>query len=231
MKKSQFLSFICVSLGLLVLGTMLFFPTDALAVVGSVKAGGLSMTAGMAMVGLVSLANLDGSSEGAPNPGGTRKLFIIHAKDVVGVWPKQADITAGEIAVGPTLVTGKAFAEYTFPDGTFDLGDALDGDPGFQSFKHMASFMLAGHNKTIVAEVLKHLNAGSIIIGQMNDDTYSVVGSSDNPIYVKSGFTSGKKGNDKRAYSFKGEQDGFMWGLTPLKPSVATALALLPLPV
>ncbi|MDQ1089002.1 hypothetical protein [Siphonobacter sp. SORGH_AS_1065] len=175
----------------------------------------------------VSLVDLDGSSEGSPNPGGTRNLLIIARKDIVGVWPKEGDIVDGEIVNPPVLVDGKKFAEYEFPDGTFKLGDSASGDPGFMSYKHTIEFMLAGFNKKIVNEMRKHLNTPSVVIGELNDGVFGVAGASDNGLYVKSDFTSGGKGNDKRGYTVKGEQDGFMWGIVPLKPSVATALPLL----
>lgn len=208
---------------------LVMFPADVAAAASEFQAKGLVFTASIGMVGLVSLANLDADSEGEANPGGTRKLLIIHAKDVVGVWPKKSDIVNGEIINPPVLIDGAGFAEYNFPDSTFDLMDAQEGDPGFQSFKHSAGFMFAGYSKKVVAEVLKHLNAGSIIIGQLNDDVFAVAGSSDNAIYVKSSFSSGKKGSDKRGYTFKGEQDGFMWGVTPLKETVVATLELLPI--
>ncbi|MDR6195184.1 hypothetical protein [Siphonobacter sp. SORGH_AS_0500] len=189
--------------------------------------------AGGVMTGLafVSLVNIDGSSEGQPNPGGTRNLYIIARKDFDGVWPKAADIVDGEITVAPKLFAGKKFAEYEFPDGTFELADDGGGDPGFQSYKHTADFMLAGFDKKLVAELRKHLNTASVIIGELNDGQLAVIGSSDNGIYLKPSFKSGKKGNDKRGYTIKGEQDGFMWGVMPLKAEIAAALPLLSAPV
>jgi hypothetical protein len=176
----------------------------------------------------VSFANLNGTSYQKPNPGGTRKLLIALSKDIDGVWPKQADIVDGEIATGPTMKTGKKWAEYQFPDGTFDMGDDGGGDPGFQSFKHTIEFMIAGMGPLIQKEILKHLNAGSVVIGELNDNQYYVAGTSDNPLYIKPTGKIGKKGNDKRGYTLKGDQDGFMWPLTPLKSTVATALVLIP---
>jgi hypothetical protein len=59
----------------------------------------------------------------------------------------------------------------------------------------------------------------------MNDGTYVVVGTSDNPIFVKQAFKGGKKGNDKRGFTVKGEQDGYVWDVLPLATAqVATLL-------
>ncbi|SFD47256.1 hypothetical protein SAMN05216167_105149 [Spirosoma endophyticum] len=177
--------------------------------------------------GVVSFANLDASSYEKPNPGGFRRLLIIKSKDIDGVWPKLADITAGEIVEAPEFVTGAKLAEYSFPDGSFDLTDASDGDPGFQSFKHAGTFMMAGFGKALTAEIMKHLNAGCILIGEMNDNQFAVAGTSDNPLYVKTAFSSGKKGAEKRGYTCKAEQDGFMFGVTPLKAEIAAQLPLI----
>ncbi|MBO9640167.1 MAG: hypothetical protein J7576_18500 [Siphonobacter aquaeclarae] len=216
------------ALALLVFAVAVIIPQEVLSAVltadvASVLDPGTVFT-GMAVV---SLANLDGSSEGVANPGGTRSLYIISKNDVSGVWPKAADVTTGEITVLPTMVTGKKFAEYKFPDGTFELGDEKSGEPGYQAYKHTVGFSQAGFSKSLIAELQKHLNAGSIVIAQLNDSVLAVAGSSDNPIYLKSNFKSGKKGNDKRGYDLKGEQDGFMWGILPLSSTIASTLPLL----
>jgi hypothetical protein len=218
MKRNEIFSFLLAALAFaigVILPTEVFsaLHTDPLVVVG---------------MATVSLANLNGSSYQKPNPGGTRTLLLALSKDISGVWPKSANIVGGELTTGPTMKTDKKWAEYEFPDGTFNLSDDGSGDPGFQSFKHTVEFMIAGFAKDIQVEIMKHLNAGSVIIGELNDGQYFVAGSSDNPIFIKPSGTSGKKGNDKRGYTMKGEQDGFMWPLTPLSTSVATALVLLP---
>ncbi|RCR69425.1 hypothetical protein [Larkinella punicea] len=179
------------------------------------------------MVGLVSLANIDATSYQKPNPGGIRTLYVALRKDIVGIWPKAVDIVGGEIQTGPVMVTGKKWAEYEFPDGTCSLDDDAAGDPGFQSYKHSLDLMMAGFSKELAAEILKHLNAGCVVILEHNDGQHVVGGSSDNPIFIKPGFKSGKKGADKRGYTLKGEQDGFMWGILPLKETAVTALELL----
>ncbi|QHV97958.1 hypothetical protein [Spirosoma endbachense] len=228
MKTSKFLYLLGVAIALFI---AVVLPNEVAAMVQDVNVHDLTVqTPTLGLTALVSLANIDGSSEGSPNPGGMRKLYIIHAKDIVGVWPKLGDIVDGEITILPELVEDAGLAEYAFPDGTFSVTDATDGDPGYMSNKHMVGFNLAGFRKELTKEIQKHLNAGSVVIGQMNDDQYVVAGSSDNAIYIKSAFSSGGKGSDKRGYTCKGEQDGFMWGVTPLKTSLVATLPLLPLP-
>lgn len=213
---------------------MIVFPDQTLAAVAS--ADSLPFLSDFhapdgVMLGLVSvapLANLDGTSYQEPNPGGIRRLYLVLKRDIVGVWPKLADLATGEITVAPMLAANKTFAEYEFAPDTCSLDDDDSGDPGFMSYKHTLGFMIAGISKVKVAEIKKHLNAGCVAVAEMNDGQYVVGGSSDNPINLKKGFKSGAKGSDKRGYTFKGEQDGFMWGITPLAASVVTALALSP---
>lgn len=180
---------------------------------------------------VVSFDNADGSCFQTPNPGGIRNVYVGLAKDIAGVWPKVADITAGEIQVLPTMVTGKKFATYECPDSTVDIMSQYAGDAGYGSFKHMINFSLAGYSKKIIAELSKHRNAGSVFIVEQNDGQFTVIGSSDNPIYLKSDFKTGKKGSDKRGFDLKGDQDGFMFDACPLLPSLVATIPLIPVVV
>ncbi len=177
---------------------------------------------------VISFANIDGSSFQTPNPGGIRQLFVAIAKDIVGVWPNyKTDVSAGEITTLPVMKTGKKFAKYECPDGTVEVNSDDGGDPGYQSSKHMINFATAGFSKALTAELAKHKNAGSIYIVEQNDGQYCVVGSTDNPIFLKKSFKSGKKGNDKRGFESKGEADGFMFDILPLDPTLIEDLEIL----
>jgi hypothetical protein len=194
-------------------------PTELMAHLSPALGGGVAMAVA------VNFANLDGTSHQVGNPGGTRQLLVVLANMVTGIWPKRADITAGEITTVPTLINTEKFAKYECPDGTIEVSSEKQGDPGFQSYKHAIEFMLAGFSKSIQGELDKYMNAGAIFVVEMNDGTYLVVGSSDNPIFVKQAFKGGKKGNDKRGFTVKGEQDGYVWDVLPLATDqVATLL-------
>jgi hypothetical protein len=177
---------------------------------------------------VVSFANIDGSCSQTPNPGGARHLLVALAKDIVGAWPKPADITAGEITTLPTMVSGKKFSMYEFPNQTCDIMSQSTGDPGYAGFSHSVNFSLAGYSAVLVDELSKHRNAGSVFIVEQNDGQYCVVGCSDRPIFLKSDFKTGKKGADKRGFDLKGTQDGLMFDITPLK---ATLVATIPVNV
>lgn len=176
----------------------------------------------------VNFANLNATSEQEGNPGGIRTLLVAEKRFIDGVWPKKADITAGEITTLPTMVDTAKFAAYECPDGTVEISSEKQGDPGFQSYKHSIEFMFAGFSKEIQAELAKNMNAGSVYILEMNGGQYVVVGSSDNPIFVKQSFKGGKKGNDKRGFTLKGEQDGFMWDILPLKDTLIATIPIQP---
>lgn len=176
----------------------------------------------------VNFANLNATSEQEGNPGGIRTLLVAEKRFIDGVWPKKADTVTGEITTLPTMVATAKFAVYECPDGTMEVSSEKQGDPGFQSYKHNIEFMFAGFSKTIQAELAKTLNAGSVYIVEMNDGQYVVVGSSDNPLFTKQSFKGGKKGGDKRGFTLKGEQDGFMWDILPLQPALVATLPIQP---
>lgn len=179
------------------------------------------------MAAVVSFANQDGACFQQPNPGGIRNVYVVLCRDIQGVYPKVSDITDGEITALPIMVTGKKFAKYECPDATVDIMSQSSGDPGYASFRHAINFSLAGYSKELVVELSKHRNAGSVFIVEQNDGQYTVVGSSDNAIFLKSEFKTGKKGADKRGFDLKGEQDGFMFDMCPLKPELVATLPLL----
>lgn len=210
-----------VLMALAVFAVAVVLPNEILAhVAPSVGSGGLVLGA------VLNFATLDATSHQIGNPGGNRTLLAILAKSITGVWPKKADITAGEITASPTLVGTAKWAKYDCPDGTVEIMSEKQGDPGFQSFKHAIEFMFSGYSKEIQLELSKYMNAGAVFVLEQNDGSYCVCGSSDNPIFVKQSFKGGKKGSDKRGFTMKGEQDGFIWDLLPLADAQVTALVI-----
>ena len=199
-------------------------PTELIAHFFAPEMGGVVV--GMAAV--VNFANLDGQSYQEANPGGLRKVYMIASRLITGIWPNKTVITAGEITALPTLVATNKFAVYDFPDGKASVDSDQSGEPGFQSYKHSAELMIAGFSKGLQAEMQKHLNAGTVMVVEMNDGQLVVIGASDNPIFFKKSFKGGKKGNDPRGFTLKGEQDGFMWDLLPLSSTIAATLPVYP---
>ncbi|TDB66828.1 hypothetical protein [Arundinibacter roseus] len=211
-----------VLVALAVFAVAVVLPNEVLAhVLGDPAASGLVLGA------VLNFATLDATSHQTGNPGGTRQLLVALAKSITGVWPKRSDITGGEITSVPTLdPEATKWARYECPDGTIEVSSEKQGDPGFQSYKHAIEFMFSGFSKAIQAELEKYMNAGAVFIVEMNDGTYAVVGSSDNAIFVKQAFKGGKKGNDKRGFTMKGEQDGFVWDILPLATAQVAELEI-----
>ncbi|OIN61182.1 hypothetical protein [Arsenicibacter rosenii] len=181
---------------------------------------------------LVNFASIDAQSYQEANPGGIRRVLIMLSRKFANPWPTLAGIDAdNEVTVAPVLKNAQdKWAEYLFPDGTASLDSDGGGDPGYQSFKHVAELALAGLSKDVRAEIKKHKNAGCVIVMEMKDGQFLVAGSSDDPIFLKSSFKGGKKGNDKRGFTLKGDVDGMMWDLAVLPAALVEDLAIDPVP-
>lgn len=159
---------------------------------------------------LGSLAGVDGECFQQSNVSGVRTVLVVLKKDVVGNYPldTQIDTTAQELTALPTLVATKKWSQFKFPQGTADHKCDSAGDLGYQSFKHSVEFSLAGKSQAVRAEMAKFLNAGALFLIEEKDGSYTLRGSTDDPIVVQRSYASGKGGNDKRGYVAKGEADG-----------------------
>lgn len=178
----------------------------------------------------VSTASVDAQCFQGSNPGGVRNVFAILSRDIEGNWPNINTIdVAGMVETLPTLKTGKKFSQYLFPDGTAEFSFDGGGDPSYQSYKHMLEFALAGSSDKVRAEIRKFLNAGGVFLVEDKEGNYVVLGCSEDPIYLKASFKSGKKGNDKRGYTVKGEVDGLMWEQVFLSPDLLEDLEFNPI--
>ena len=180
---------------------------------------------------IVSLASVDAQNFQQSNPGGVRNVYAIISRQITGVWPNEDIIDAnGLITELPTLVTGAKWSQYLTPDGTAEFSFDGGGDPSYQSYKHMIELALAGSSSAVRKEVKKFLNAGGVFLIEDKSGNFVVLGNSDDPIYIKSTFKSGKKGNDKRGYTLKGEVDGMMWEQVFLTPALVADLEFNALP-
>lgn len=173
-----------------------------------------------------SLGAVDATCFQQANPGGGRNLYVALARDLVGNYPlpSHMSVDGTELTALPTLVATKKFSQYLFPDGTLDYGVDDGGDPSFQSYKHTIEFMLAGMSKALRAEMVKFINAGCVFIVENKDGELIFIGSTDDPIFLKRSFKLGKKGNDKRGYTLKGEVDGLTFGVLTLQSTLVSTL-------
>lgn len=170
------------------------------------------------MVNFSSIA-ADSTQEG--NPAGARLITRIPAKVFTSPWPVQTDIVNGEIATAPTVMFG--WAVYQVPPNTIDFSDEQIGEPGYHNYKQSIEFQMAGLSKELQAEMAKDINVGSVYVVMANDNQWFVVGTSKKPIFTKNSGKIGKKGSDQRGKTLKGEEEGYMWGILPLKQSVGSA--------
>ena len=174
-----------------------------------------------------SLASVDATCFQNGNPPGLRKVFGVISKDIQGSWPNVDILDANSINVTeiPTMVTDKKFAQFVFPDGTAETSFDKEGDPGYQTDKHGIEFALAGSSDAVRAEVRKFLNAGGVFLVEEKDGTYSIVGSSDDPVYITHSFRSGKGGTDKKGYTLTGTVDGMAWGQLKITKALVETMA------
>lgn len=180
---------------------------------------------------VIALASVDAQNFQQSNPGGVRNVYAIISRQVTGVWPNESVIDEnGFITVLPTLASGAKWSQYLFPDGTADFNFDGGNDPSYQSYKHMVELALAGSKDAVRKEIKKYLNAGVIFLIEDKSGNFVVLGSSDDPIFIKPSFKSGKKGSDKRGYTLKGEVDGMMWEQVFLTPSLVATLQFNALP-
>lgn len=181
---------------------------------------------------VIALATIDAQNFQISNPGGVRNVYAILSRQITGIWPNESLIDGeGLVTALPTLVVGAKWSQYLFPDGTAEFSFDGGGDPAYQSYKHMIEFALAGSSDNVRKEVSKYLNAGGIFLIEDKSGNFVVLGNSDDPIYLKPSFKSGKKGNDKRGYTLKGEVDGMMWEQVFLTPALIATLEFNALPI
>jgi hypothetical protein len=129
----------------------------------------------------------------------------------------------GATVAGLPAATAK-FVEYVFPIGTCSIDSEVSGDPSFMTYNHVVDLIMGGFSKPVRIEMRKLLNAGAVIIGKMKGGQYVVAGSSDDPIFLKASFKSGKKGGDKRAYTIKGNSDGMGFDLPVISETLIAQL-------
>ncbi|OJW76339.1 hypothetical protein [Spirosoma sp. 48-14] len=172
---------------------------------------------------LATLAAIPRTAQQLANPGGGRRLFLMPTDQFTAEWPKRADIVGGESAVAPTLATGipvPTFVEVQVSDNSLKIDQALKGATGYQSWEQSLDVKIAGYNKEQVAAIDKLLNTECVAVVILTDGKRVVVGSSFLGIQFEITHTSGAKGSDRREWTLKAKQDGYMFGYVPLADSV-----------
>jgi len=178
---------------------------------------------------LGALTAINRPAQGKANPGGGRRLYIAPVDGFSTDWPKEADITAGEItmappltvgSVGPPVVIAGAFVELQVSDNSLKLDEAMKGAVGYQSWEQAIEVKIAGYTKEQVAAIEKLLNQEVVAVVAQADGTRVVVGTVAIGQQFEIMHTTGAKGGDRREWTLKAKQDGYMHGYLPLATTV-----------
>lgn len=175
---------------------------------------------------MTNFSSISAKSGQKGNPGGASKVAVILASIFTANWPVTADVTAGEITGSPVpkLPLNHEIAVYNVPKNTISVGSSNSGNSGFQSFTHNVTLKMAGYDKSVFAELAKHVNADCVFLVELADGTWVVAGSSAKGITLTNSTTSGTSGSDERGTTLEGEETGYAIPALPLATSVVTAL-------
>ncbi|UHG93369.1 hypothetical protein [Spirosoma oryzicola] len=167
--------------------------------------------------------------QGVANPGGGRRLFLAPVDGISGEWPKKADIIEGELTVAPTMtaavvgppaIPAGAFIEVSVSDNSLKTDGALKGPTGYQSWEQSLEVKIAGFTKAQCAAIDKLLNQEVVAVVTMTDGQRAVLGSNFLGLQFEITHTSGAKGSDRREWTLKAKQDGYMFNYPILAASV-----------
>ncbi|KAB7728003.1 hypothetical protein F5984_19810 [Rudanella paleaurantiibacter] len=170
--------------------------------------------------------------QGVANPGGGRRLFLIGVDQITADWPLESQVVDGEITapptlaaaqVGPPAVPAGAFVEVDVSDNSLKLDQSMKGSVGYQSWEQSIEVKIAGYTKEQVAAVEKLLNQEVVAVVIQADGTRVVVGTVAIGQQFEVMHTTGAKGSDRREWTLKSKQDGYMHGYLPLAANVIIA--------
>ncbi len=175
-----------------------------------------------AFVSFVGLGNI---AEQLPNPPGVRRVGVIAVADLdpdTIDWPMLSEISADmEVTTALPVAVGKTVVIIEPADNSCEITTESQGMRYYQSYKNGIVFDVAGWSKEQKKELKKFVNTGCIFFAETHDGMIQVVGSKLNPIVLAQKAATGKKGGDKRGYSFTGDNDSFMFE-PPIYPATLT---------
>lgn len=190
---------------------------------------GLSLVSSDGMMAFGALAAINRGGNGVPNPGGGRRLFLVPIDQLTGEWPKRSDIVGGEIttvppltvaSAGPPAVLAGAFVEVAVSDNSLKLDESMKGAVGYQSWEQGIEVKIAGFTKDQVVGIEKLLNQEVVCMALLNDGQRVIIGTSLNGQQFEIMHSTGAKGGDRREWTLKSKQDGYMFGYQPLAATV-----------
>ncbi|MCX6216556.1 hypothetical protein [Spirosoma sp.] len=174
-------------------------------------------------VAFTTLASIPRTKQQTINPGGGRKLFLMATDNFAEEWPKKADIVDGEITAAPSFVTGgtaPVFVEVQVSDNSLKQDGALKGASGYQSWEQSLEVKIAGFTKEQCDAIEKLINTEVVAVCILNDGVRTVSGTSLLGLQFEITHTTGAKGSDRREWTLKAKQDGFMHNYMPIADTV-----------
>jgi hypothetical protein len=164
-------------------------------------------------------------SEQEDNVAGLARMWKVRDKSFVGEYPAKADIVDGEITVSPTVRLPPFFvpAEYVVPQNTAMYSDTLAGNLGYQAYRHVVGYQMAGLSKQLLRELLKDINAGAVYFLEDTNGNINVAGTSKKGLPLNTTGNSGKDGSEQRGKVMAAEEVGFRWPVMPLSDAAKAA--------
>ncbi len=227
------------SLGLLFMAALVAQQTgNVLAGVATIPAltYGVQAVTGHALftadgLALGALTAIKKPQQGVANPGGGRRLFLAPVDMITAEWPKAADIVSGKSSVAPTMsaaVTGPpaipagTFVEVAVSDNSLKFDGALKGATGYQSWEQSLEVKIAGFTADQCDAINKLLNQEVVAVAILTDGQRVVLGSNFLGLQFEIMHTTGAKGSDRREWTLKAKQDGYMFNYVILADSVTS---------
>jgi hypothetical protein len=170
-------------------------------------------------------SGFEADSQQLDNVAGLRRMWKVRAKSFVGEYPAKADIVDGEITVSPTVRLPVYFmpAEYKVPQNTAMYSDVLAGNRGYQAYRHVVGYQMAGLSKGLLKELLKDINAGAVYFLEDTNGNINVAGTSKKGLPLNTTGNSGKDGSEQRGKVMAAEEVGFRWPVMPLSDAAKAA--------
>jgi hypothetical protein len=174
---------------------------------------------------MIDFSGFEADRQQQDNVAGLRRMWKVLDKSFVAEYPVKSDIVAGEITVSPTVRMRPYLipAHYMVPINTAMYSDVLAGARGYQAYRHVVGYQMAGLGKELLAELLKDINSGSVYFLEDTNGNINVAGSSKKGLPINTTGNSGKDGNEQRGKVMASEEVGFRWPVMPLSAAARTA--------
>jgi hypothetical protein len=169
-------------------------------------------------------SSITADSSQAANPPGALGIYVVLASSLTANWPVAAQANAGLVTTAPPLAATIKFAKVIPPSDSIDGNFTTEGRTGYQGIKHEAMWENAGYSTAILAENAKYINAGVVVLKELSDNKWIVLGSRQNPLNVEVSAKIGKGGNDERGFSYKASRSNNPWFPPVLDAAVVSAL-------